>query len=132
MDAGTTLRQTAQRQALKSVLVESDRPLSAAEILMRARRFVAGLGMATIYRNLRRLVDERWLTVVDIPGAPRRYEVAGRCHHHHFYCESCDRVFEVPRRVRGIDAVAPSGFHLVRHEVVLYGRCRDCAERQRQ
>ena len=93
MDAPPRTRDTPQRRALRAALERADRPLSPAEALDAARRDAPGLGIATVYRNLRALVEEGWLDEVALPGAPSRYEVAGKHHHHHFRCRVCDRVY---------------------------------------
>jgi len=119
-------RITEQRTAIRDVLLASGRPLSAEEILAGARRTVPALGIATVYRNIRRLSDEGWLVEVDIPGGPVRYEVAGKGHHHHFVCETCDRAFLVPTCASDLRKMTPKGYKLNRHEVLLYGECSDC------
>ena len=121
------MRNTEQRTALRRVFMEADRPLSAQEVLQAARKMVAGLGIATVYRNLRMLVDEDWLATVGLPGEPDRYEVAGKAHHHHFHCRVCNRVFEVPECASDMKRITPDGFVLDGHDVVLYGKCRECA-----
>jgi len=119
-------RNTEQRNAIREVLVGTDRPLSAGEILNGAKQSSGGLGIATVYRNIKRLIDEGWLIAVDIPGGPTRYEVADKDHHHHFVCRVCDRVFEVPSCPADLHQMTPVGFKVDDHEVVLYGKCPDC------
>jgi Fur family ferric uptake transcriptional regulator len=120
-------RKTEQGAAVRQVLINADRPLSALEVLRTARRLVTGLGIATVYRNLRSLVDERWLVLVSLPGEPNRFEVAGKAHHHHFHCRHCNRVFEVPECASDLRRMTPAGFVLDDHDVVLYGKCKECA-----
>ena len=121
-------RNTQQRDTIRRVIEETGRPLSAGEILSAAGRTAEGLGIATVYRNVKSMVAEGKLTVVNLPGEPARYEVAGKGHHHHFICEGCDRVFEVAVCAPGLKKMTPRGFRLERHEVILYGRCADCAK----
>ena len=120
-------RNTEQRIALRRVLLEADRPLSAQEVLQAAQKIVIGLGIATVYRNLRMLVDEKWLATVGLPGKPDRYEVAGKAHHHHFHCKVCNRVFEVAECASDLRQMTPAGFVLDGHDVVLYGKRSECA-----
>lgn len=120
-------RNTRQRGAIRRAFQRADRPLSTQEVLDHARDEVAGLGIATVYRNIRTLVDENWLTPVELPGEVPRYEVKGKEHHHHFHCRQCDRVFEVPGCVGEMKSIVPRGFTLESHEVVLYGACAECA-----
>lgn len=119
-------RRTPQRRAIEDAFRGAGRPLSTEECHARARREVAGLGIATVYRNVRRLVDEGWLRVVELPGSPDRYEVAGKHHHHHFHCRACDGVFEVEECPGGFTGMAPGGFRVEDHEVILYGLCDGC------
>ncbi len=120
-------RNTRQRGAIRRALQRADRPLSTNEVLSAARGEVGGIGIATVYRNIRALLDEGWLIPVELPGEVPRYELHGKGHHHHFHCSRCDRVFEVPGCVDTLHHIVPRGFVLVTHEVVLYGTCAECA-----
>ena len=66
------------------------------------------------------------LQVVQLPGENPRYERAGRHHHHHFQCRSCQRVFDVHACPGNLARMAPEGFSVEDHELTLYGRCADC------
>jgi Fur family ferric uptake transcriptional regulator len=120
-------RQTRQRSAIERVFREANRPLAPHEVLVAAKRFVPRTGIATVYRALKSLVDEGIVTEVTLPGENTRYEAAGREHHHHFQCRSCNRVFELEGCSADFAAATPPGFKLEAHEVVLYGRCDTCA-----
>ena len=119
-------RNTRQRGAIRRVFQRADRPLSTAEVLDGARSEVNGLGLATVYRNIRTLLDEGWLVPVELPGDAPRYELQGTAHHHHYHCRACDRLFEVPGCVSTLSQLAPKGFRTAGHELVLYGTCADC------
>lgn len=120
-------RSTRQRRAIRRVLLETRRPLSPREILELARKQVPSLGLATVYRNLRALVEEGAVVPVALPGEPLRYEAAGAGHHHHFLCRGCGRAFELPGCRLRAHLDLPPGFSAEDHEVVVYGRCPDCA-----
>lgn len=122
-----TKRDTQQRRAIRSAIEDANRPLSPREVLESARRGSPGLGIATVYRTLKSWVEEGGLTQVDLPGEPPRYEATGKQHHHHFHCRSCDRVYELQGCPDGLRGLTPPGFSLESHEVVLYGRCAECA-----
>ena len=119
-------RATRQNTAIREALAAAGRPLSPAEVLDEARRHVAALGLATVYRNLKALVDAGEIQVVTLPGEAPRYEPARREHHHHFRCDVCQRVFDVPQCPGDLAGLAPPGFSVSRHEITLYGRCSDC------
>jgi len=122
-------RATRQNTAIREALAAAGRPLSPAEVLDEARRHVAALGLATVYRNLKALVDAGEIQVVTLPGEAPRYEPARREHHHHFRCDVCQRVFDVHQCPGDLAGLAPPGFSVSRHEITLYGRCSDCQPR---
>lgn len=124
-------RSTIQRDAILAALGSAGRPLSPAEILELARRRVPSLGQATVYRAIAALVEAGDLAAVNLPGQPPRYETreAASTHHHHFHCDHCGRVFDVAGCPGGLDRLAPKGFAVRRHEVVLYGVCGGCGEK---
>lgn len=122
----TVRRDTVQRKIVRQVIEEADRPLSPAEILSFARNSLPSMGIATVYRNVKALMEDGYLAAVDIPGEGQRYEKSGKHHHHHFHCRECGKVFEVEGCGVGDVAGAPSGFEVENHLVVLYGRCADC------
>ena len=120
-------RDTRQRRAIVKTVGEAGRPLGPQEILERAQRYVPRLGIATVYRTIRGLVESGTFRVVKLPGAADRYETAGKHHHHHFHCRDCDGVFELDSCTDDFRELAPSGFKLDHHEVTLYGLCPSCA-----
>ncbi|MGE0314984.1 MAG: DUF2796 domain-containing protein [Lautropia sp.] len=119
-------RMTRQRQAILAAIESAARPLSPREVLGLARRSVPAIGIATVYRQIGALAAEGAIQPVSMPGESARFERTRTDHHHHFHCTQCDRVFEVdgcPGDMRGL---APAGFEVVRHDLTLYGHCRDC------
>lgn len=120
-------RMTRQRNAIREAIAHAARPLLPREVLDAARQRVPALGIATVYRNLKALVDEGALKVVNLPGENTRYETAGAAHHHHFLCVQCRRAFDVRAGCDNFSRLAPRGFVVEAHDVTLYGRCRDCA-----
>lgn len=121
-------RNTNQRRAIRDVFTQSDRPLSTDEVLVAAQASKPGLGIATVYRTIKLLLDDGWLTTVRLSGQPPRYEMAGKPHHHHFYCSQCGRVFEIPGNDHALENALPAGFVLESHDLVLYGRCAPCTQ----
>jgi len=119
-------RNTQQRRSIIAALQRAGRPLGPREILAAASSAVPGLGIATVYRALKSLVQDGQIEPVHLPGQPPRYEPAGKHHHHHFRCRSCNQVFEIPGCPGNLEPLVPKGFVLEDHEVVLYGRCSAC------
>jgi Fur family ferric uptake transcriptional regulator len=113
---------------MREVFEGTRHPLTANEVLAAAQRAHPRLGIATVYRYIRVLLDEGWLTTVELPGEPVRYEVSHKEHHHHFRCSACGRIWELNGCVDGLRKLAPPGFVLHEHLLVLFGLCTDCAQ----
>jgi len=122
-------RHTRQRAAIREAIARAERPLLPQEVLEQAQAEVPGLGIATVYRNLKALLDDGELQPVNLPGENVRYEVAGHRHHHHFQCTRCQRVFDVHACPGDLGRLAPQGFTVEDHELTLYGRCIECSRR---
>lgn len=122
----TQLRNTRQKEAIRAAFAEHDRPLSPPEALLAAQGRVPGVSVATVYRNIHALVEEGWLTPVEVPGQGTRYEVAGKEHHHHFQCTECGKTFELSGCELQARPNLPRGFQLTGHEIFLYGSCAAC------
>ncbi|MGQ0648272.1 MAG: Fur family transcriptional regulator [Gemmatimonadaceae bacterium] len=120
-------RRTRQWAAIDKVVREAERPLTPQEVLAAAKSRVPGLGIATVYRALRTMLNAGSARLVEIPGSAPRYEPAHLEHHHHFHCRACHRVYEIGGCPGNLNRLAPPGFELDGHDVVLYGRCERCA-----
>ena len=119
-------RNTTQRMAIEQVFSVHERPLNFEEILTYGKKAVESLNQATVYRNLKMLIDDGWLKRISHPSLGTLYERAGREHHHHFHCRECNRAFELPGCSLKEEDVAPQGFIVEDHEVFLFGVCPSC------
>jgi Fur family transcriptional regulator, ferric uptake regulator len=121
-----TRRRTQQRDAIRAALRESAQPVSAQEL----HAVLEGdAGLATVYRNLQRLVDEGLVDTLRRPNGELAFRACGQGHHHHLTCRACGRVEEV--RSCGLDRWAAEvarehGFRRVEHQAELTGLCSDC------
>lgn len=123
---GAGLR-TRQRRAIERALAAAGRPLTPQEIRRAAGRFSARIGIATVYRTVKRLAASGRISAVVLPSGPVRYEPAGKAHHHHLACRKCGGVYEASGCPGRLLPRPPRGFRLEGHDVILYGVCRECA-----
>ena len=119
-------RRTSQGSAIIKVVREAAGPLRPLEILELASRIVPTLGIATVYRQLRRLQDAGQVRAVDLGVNDVRYEPTDRGHHHHFLCSECEEAFDIHGCAEGISEMVPPGFMVQTHEITLYGQCEEC------
>jgi Fur family transcriptional regulator, ferric uptake regulator len=119
-------RKTSQRAAIEEAFHNQNRALGIEEILHNGRVLVESLNLATVYRNLKLLVEKGWLRQIHHPLRGTLYERTGKAHHHHFHCHACNRVFELPGCSLDEETAAPEGFVVENHEIFLCGICPSC------
>ena len=74
------MRNTRQKQAIRKAFADAGRPLSPEEALSGAHGHHKRIGIATIYRNIKTLVEDGWLVPIDMPDKSTRYELSGKDH----------------------------------------------------
>jgi Fur family ferric uptake transcriptional regulator len=122
-----TARSTRQKSAIRAAFETAARPLGAAEVLSIASEHAETLGIATVYRNIKSLLNEGWLRQVELPGQAPRYEFRnGGTRHSHFHCTGCGKVYTVGHCEVNTKRVLPRGFKLAGHTMVLHGQCSAC------
>ncbi len=118
---------TTQRYCVLQFLMENPGHPTAAEIFDGVNRLDPRSSKATIYRNLRDLVEAGLVREVAVEGRSARFDLKGM-RHHHFICDKCGEVenmdwFDVPQPPP--DSV---GTRIVREfEMILRGLCTKCA-----
>lgn len=118
------IRRTRQRDAILRAFEQHRRPLTAVEVYELAREIAPRIGMRTVYRNIRELVEEGSLAGVDYPGQPIRYaQVLDRSHKPHLICRRCRKLFELDLEIPDVAVKDPPGFVIEGEEVIFYGHC---------
>jgi Fur family transcriptional regulator, peroxide stress response regulator len=118
---------TTQRYCVMAFLMESPGHPTAVEIFDGVNRLDPRSARATVYRNLRDLVDAGLVREVAVEGRSARFDLKGM-RHHHFICDRCGEVedmewFNVPQPPAKL-----LGDRRVReYELILRGLCTSCA-----
>ena len=128
IEAPAMQRKTRQRRAVEDVFAMAEDPLGPHEVANAAREAVPTLGIAILYRSIKELVEAGWLVPVATPDGAR-FETAAREHHHHFFCGTCAKTFDIGGCVGGFDRLVPTGFLPEQHELTISGKCKACAGR---
>ena len=123
------LRSTPQRYAVMAFLMEQAGHPTAVEIFEAVNRVDPRSSRATIYNNLRDLVQAGLVREVAMGGRAARFDAKGM-RHHHFICDRCGNVedvdwYDVPRPAAG-----SLGKRVLREcELIFRGLCTRCAPR---
>ena len=126
---GSGLRCTPQRYAVMAFLMENPAHPTAAEVFEAVNRMDPRSSRATIYNNLRDLVQVGLVREVAVEGRAARFDVKGM-RHHHFICDRCGNVedlewYSVPKPRAG-----SLGKRILREcELIFRGLCTKCAPR---
>lgn len=126
-------RSTKQSQALQEIMTHICQALSPEELLAKAQEKVNSIGIATIYRYLKRGMELGTIRAVNLSQQPLRYEWI-HCnaekqhdkHHHHFHCRSCQRVLHIHACPKHLEQLVPAGYTIESHDLVFYGICDAC------
>jgi Fur family transcriptional regulator, peroxide stress response regulator len=124
------LRCTPQRYAVMAFLMGCKRHPTAAEIYDAVNRVDPRSSRATIYNNLRDLVQAGLVREVAVEGRSAQFDAKGM-KHHHFICDRCGNVedvawYDVPK-----PAMRTLGKRVLREcELIFRGLCVKCAPRR--
>lgn len=128
--AGRKLKITPQRLCVLETIMKTPGHVTPEEIYAETKRADPGIGLATVYRTLKLLVDAGLADEVRFGDGVSRYEMDnGSEHHDHIICTVCEKHLEVMDPVieelqeRLAEA---NGFTLIGHKMFLYGVCSEC------
>lgn len=123
------LKVTQQRLVILEQILAGRKHITAQEVYELVSQQAPEIGFATVYRFLRTLTENGFVTEVRMRGLPARYEWASKEHHDHLTCVECgkicefenDQIEELQKKI-----ARELGFELTDHILELYGRCSDC------
>ena len=116
------------RNRLLEDIALTDTHPTAQDLYEKLRADFPRVSLATVYRNLRILVDIGQIARVDIPGDSERFE-ARLENHYHLICDECGAVRDVPIEVvSDLNARVEEAtrYRVERHRIIFYGRCESC------
>ncbi|MCK8823738.1 Fur family transcriptional regulator [Fuchsiella alkaliacetigena] len=121
------LRWTKQRAAILKVLLASERPLSAQEILLRLQSQNSKLRLSTIYRNLNYFEQEQVVNLLQIDQKENKFEL-NNGHHHHLVCADCEEVLVLDCPLQNFEKQlsGKTDYTILEHRLNIFGICPDC------
>lgn len=119
-------RNSARREIIYDIVASTKSHPTAEWVYERARCVCDGIGIATVYRNLRGLAECGRLDTVETTDGITHYD-ADLSTHAHFVCRECGRIsdFEFLSDECERNLIA-NGYEIERKKLVLYGVCSDC------
>ena len=127
LPAGT--RKTRQRTCVLELLEQSDAPMSATDIFIKAQGGDSSVCLSTVYRILDHFAGEGFvLKTSGMEGGMALYELNRNQHKHYAVCVNCHKVVELVNcpMEKFVPEIAENDFRVVGHRVEMYGYCKDC------
>ena len=127
------LKVTDQRLAILECLHAGRSHVTAQEVFEIVSENYPEIGFATVYRFLRTLTENAFVTEVRMGGLPARYELTPKSHHDHLTCVCCGKICEFENHhIEELQSKVAKqfGFQLTSHVLELYGICTDCQKKR--
>lgn len=120
-----TTRQTRQRAAIRETLLQHANPLNPKQIHNLASKSYPNLGIATVYRNLSKMLEDGEIEPVHLPGQMPHYSSPRQKKHALLFCKESKQVQVLDSEEINIKLPdIPDHFELEGYEVVLHGRMK--------
>jgi Fur family peroxide stress response transcriptional regulator len=123
-------RYSRHREAILEFLLHSKDHPTAETVYEHIRRFIPGISLGTVYRNLAFLADTGKIIRIRSRDDTLRFDARTR-EHYHWQCRICGKVGDLDIKIEprlNFEAESQSGIIIERHDLCFIGVCRDCAE----
>ncbi len=121
----TTSRYSKPREAILELLRSTKSHPTADWIYTKLKNDYPSIGLATIYRNLKLFEAQGLIIKIDVGDGFDHFD-ADTSEHSHFFCNTCGQVSDICLPKLSFYSLLPDGFDYERHQLVFFGRCKNC------
>jgi Fur family transcriptional regulator, ferric uptake regulator len=123
------MRASSVTNEILDILKKEHTHLTEVEIYEAVKSKFTAVNHSTVYRALRRLVDDNQVSITDIGRGAQVFELCTNDAHHHLVCQSCGKIVNltdgtVEELFEKIET--DHGFHVITKHLALFGYCPEC------
>lgn len=123
------IKRTKQRESMLSILNDSEKPLSAADICAKMEESNGSAWLSTVYRTLELFVKKGVVVKTNVMNHEMAvYELNRFKHKHYAVCMNCRKIIAIDNcpMEKFIPQLADEGFRITGHNLEIFGFCKDC------
>ena len=117
---------TPQRLAIIQLMDEYGH-ISVRDIFEKIKEKFPSLSLATVYKNINAMMENRFINELKIVGQDNKYELVKE-RHSHMICRNCGDIEDVFIDTKGLEKSVPaqSGFRVEETSIHFFGLCKKC------
>ena len=125
------LRNSEKRRAILNILKETKSHPTADWVYDRLKEEYPDAGIATVYRNLKILLDQHEIMKINVGDGLDHYD-ADISEHYHFMCRDCRRIFDIEPQQLNIGIIPGNidGMSVEGYSIMLSGLCSKCCKKK--
>jgi len=129
------MRASSVTNELLDILKKEHTHLTEVEIYQAVKSKFTAVNHSTVYRALRRLVDDNQVSITDIGRGAQVFELCANDAHHHLVCQSCGRIVNLTDgTVEELFGKIEKNhdFLVITRHLALFGYCPECRAKMKK
>ncbi|RSI14641.1 Fur family transcriptional regulator [Streptococcus sanguinis] len=124
------VRITETRKAVIDYIIQSHDHPSAEMIYQDLKPNFPNMSLATVYNNLKVLIDEGFVAELKIRNDTTTYFDFMGHQHLNVICEKCGRIADMELELPDVkhEAEVQTGYHITQSQTIVYGLCPQCQQ----